>query len=293
MGLGAGKGINRSEQEGYYLMDSIHTFFKKHVSIAIVAVFIAELSLYELMWQLGTVLHFSFGTSNQSYFFAEILLKVLPALLIAFCIGTLDSLKDPFKNLGKSLLSGAWILIISVLGSIVFLIDEFDKGKMLKEPSRIVYFILFLLMVGLSEELLMRGTITRLLADKFSKEGKGKVITVLIGGLLFGLYHFSNYFYSRDLEATLLQMLATTMMGMLLCAIYVKWGNLLGVILLHAALDFMTMSRYGLIAGMSIADDRTSGGRGDLKQTLISNSTFVIAAIVVMMHGKKKRQVCK
>ncbi len=268
-------------------MDSVHAFFKKHVFIAIFIVLVAELALYEGLWYLGYALHFSFGKSNQAYFVTELILKALPALLISFFIGTLDSLKNPLKNLGNSLLSGALILIISVMMSIVFCVLEIEDGNKIKEPTQIIFFILFVLMVGLSEELLMRGTVTRLLAEKYGKEGMGKVISVLIGALVFGVSHFPNILGTHDIHATLLQVLATTMAGMLICAIYVKWGNLPGVIILHSVFDFAAMSRYGLIAGRYISDKNSRGG-GDLKQTLINNSIFVFAAIIVMVHGKKK-----
>ena len=47
-----------------------------------------------------------------------------------------------------------------------------------------------------------------------------------------------------------------------------------------------TLSKYGLIAGKSIAD-RVSSTGGNLRQTIVSNSVFVIAAIIVMIHKKK------
>ena len=115
------------------------------------------------------------------------------------------------------------------------------------------------------------------------------VLSVLIGACTFGLYHLWNLRWTHDLKATLLQVLGTAMIGMLLCAIYVKWGNLLAVILLHAVLDFMALSEYGLFAGKSI-EDRVSGGGAGLQQTIISHSVFVIAAIVVMVHKKKEKQ---
>ena len=111
-------------------------------------------------------------------------------------------------------------------------------------------------------------------------------LTVLLGAVLFGLYHIPNYQSTHDLEATLLQVISTTMHGMLFCAIYVKWGNLLGVIILHAAIDFSTMLESRLITGKSIAD-RTTVAKGNLKQILLSNSIFVIVAIIVMIHKKK------
>lgn len=271
-------------------MKTLHTFFKKHTFIAILTVFIAEFLIYEGLYRIGAALHFSFDKPNKAYFITETILKVLPAFLIAFCIGTLDSLKNPFKDLGRSLLSGAWILFIAILISVVSFLESVENGNNITSPSEVIFYILFVLMVGLSEELLMRGTITRLLAEKFGNEGKGMVISVLIGAVCFGLYHFSNYLGNHDLEMTLQQMIATTLGGMLLCAIYVKWENLLGVIILHATFDFATLFQYGLIEGKSIADRRVRGS-GDLKQLLISNSTFVIAAIIVMLHRKKKKDM--
>ena len=271
-------------------MNSMRDFFKKHIVIAILTVFIAGFLINEGLYQMGEALHFSLGTSNKAFFITEIIRKVIPALLIAFCIGTLDSLKYPLKDFGKSLLSGAWILFLAVLGSVVNCVEAMDDGSKITSPSEIVFYILFMLMIGLAEELLMRGTITRLLAEKFGKEGKGMVISVMIGAVCFGLYHLSNYLGTYDLKATLHQVLATTLSGMLLCAIYVKWGNLLAVIILHAAFDFAALFEYGMIAGKSIAD-RHSRGAGDFKQILISNSTFIIAAVIVMVHKKKKKNI--
>lgn len=260
-------------------------YFRKHPVVAILYVSFMDLVLFELLYYLWHVLGYS-ETTNEYFFIREIIIKVLPVFFIAFFVGTLDSLKSPFNNLGKSLLSGIVILTIAILGSIAMVKVSTQAGAKLKAPSEIVFYVLFLLMLGLSEELLMRGTITRILAEKFGKEGKGMWLTVLIGAVFFGLYHLPNYQSSHDLEATLLQVIGTAMTGMLLCAIYVKWGNLLGVIILHSTIDFMTMSESGLIEGKSISD-RINDGNGNLKQVLISHSIFVIAALVVMIHKKK------
>ena len=151
-------------------------------------VFIAEFLIYEGLYRIGAALHFSFDKSNKAYFITETILKVLPAFLIAFCIGTLDSLKNPFKDLGRSLLSGAWILFIAILISVVSFLKSVENGNNITSPSEVIFYILFVLMVGLSEELLMRGTITRILAEKFGNEGKGMVISVLIAAVIVMLH---------------------------------------------------------------------------------------------------------
>ncbi len=262
-------------------------FFKKHTTVAILTAIAMDLFFYWITHKIISMLPFPYGTSNAAYFAREVFCKVLPSFIIAFCIGTIDSLKEPFKNLGNSLLSGALILLLAIFGTIVMASEVIKEYGGLKSADQIIFFILFVLMVGLSEELLMRGTITRLIAEKFGTEGKGMVISVALGAVVFGLYHLPNYFWNKNLEATLLQVLGTTMFGLLMCAIYVKWGNLLGMIILHAVFDFMSMSQYGLIAGRSIAD-KASGSTAGLEQTLISNSVFVIAAIIVMIHKKAR-----
>ncbi len=284
---GMNKSITKNNKKGKISSFSMREFFRKHIILAIIAAVAAEYFLNELIGTIIELCFGEFGTSNAAYFVRKIILKVIPSFIIAFCLGTLDSFKNPVKYLGKSLLSGLVILFISVFGSVILTIDSITKGAELKAPGEILFFAAFVLMVGLSEELLMRGTITGLLTEKFGKEGKGMVLSVVTGACIFGLYHLWNLRWTHDLKATLLQVLGTAMIGMLLCAVYVKWGNLLGVIILHAALDFMTLSEYGLFAGKSIAD-RSGEGGGELSQTIISNSIFVIAAIIVMLHKKKE-----
>ena len=97
-------------------------------------------------------------------------------------------MKNPFKDLGRSLLSGAWILFIAILISVVSFLESVENGNNITSPSEVIFYILFVLMVGLSEELLMRGTITRILAEKFGNEGKGMVISVLIAAIIVMLH---------------------------------------------------------------------------------------------------------
>ncbi len=265
----------------------MHDFLKKHTLIAVLASYAAYLVFGSLVGLLLKAFNITFPDSNAGYFVREIVVKVIPSVLMALLIGTLDSFKNPFKNLGRSLLSGGWIIFLGIMGTWLILSEAVKEGNTLKGVGDVIFYVLFLMMVGLSEELLMRGTITRFLGDRFGREGKGMWITVLLGAVIFGAYHFANYFSGQPLRATLLQVLGTTMLGMLLCAVYVKWGNLLGVIILHATLDFMAISENALIEGVSISSAH-SGDGGDIKNVLLSNGTFVIAAIIVMLHRKKK-----
>ena len=261
-------------------------FFKNHTVLAIIVAFVLALVINGAIWQIIKIFRLSFGASNVAFFVREIITKVLPSFFIAFIIGTTDSLKKPFRNLGNSLLSGAIILAISIMGTVVTIVDTINGFARFKSVTEIFFYICFVLMIGLSEELFMRGTVTQLIMDRLGIEGKRAVLSVVLGALFFGIYHFQNYFANGNIKATLIQVLANTMFGLLMCAIYVKWQNLLGMIILHAALDFMALSKYGLIAGKSIADTASSTG-GNLRQTIVSNSVFVIAAIIVMINKKK------
>jgi membrane protease YdiL (CAAX protease family) len=274
----------------------MRNFFEKHVILAGVTATLASLVLnYGIRF--GTeLLGISFGTTNAGFFVREFVIKVLPALAIAFAFGTIRVLQHPLRGFGKSLLSGAWILIVATLVTCVFLSGALGQGQNLKGAPEIIFYVLFLLMVGLSEELLLRGTVLRLFLDHYGEKGKGMVLSVTLSAALFGLCHFSNVFSGQGLYNTVLQMIGAFMMGLLFGAVYAKRGNLYGVMVLHAIIDFMTLCENGLLAGNSLADANASSEPGSLFWTLVSNGTFAIAAIVIMLHKKKdkseKKEIC-
>ena len=274
----------------------MRNFFEKHVILAGVTATLASLVLnYGVRF--GTeLLGISFGTTNAGFFVREFVLKVLPALAIAFAFGTIRVLQHPLRGFGKSLLSGAWILIVATLGTYAFLSEVFEQGQRLKGVPEIIFYVLFLMMVGLSEELLLRGTVLRLFLDHYGEKGKGMAFSVILSAALFGLCHFSNVFSGQGLYNTALQMIGTFMMGLLFGAVYAKRGNLYGVMVLHAIIDFMTLCENGLLVGSSLADAHASSEPGSLFWTLVSNGTFAIAAIVIMLHKKKdkseKKEIC-
>ena len=94
-----------------------------------------DLVLFELLYYLWHVLGYS-ETTNEYFFIREIIIKVLPVFFIAFCVGTLDSLKSPFNNLGKSLLSGIVILTIAILGSIAMVKVSTQAGAKQKHHQK-------------------------------------------------------------------------------------------------------------------------------------------------------------
>jgi len=262
--------------------------FEKHVFLRVfAAIAMALILLYFVKFLVVGLGHVRFE-SNLGYFIREVLQKVLPTILTAGVFGTLYVLKNFKEGLGKSFLSGGWIVFLSLFGSFFVLSTNFENGARLKSIPELIFYVLFLLMVGLSEELLFRGTVEQILLSRFGDKGRGMVLSVVISALLFGLYHLPNYFSGQGFRSTLMQMVGTAMMGMLFGAIYAKRKNLYGVAILHAMIDFFTLGDIGLFQGASMASVHTTANQSTWFWTLVSNGTFVIVAIIVMLPKKKK-----
>ena len=224
----------------------------------------------------------SYGVSNLGYMIREIVHKGIPYTILAIVFGTIGTLKHPMKGFIGSLLSGAWILIVAALGVCVTANTQFQAGGHLKGIPEIICYALLMLMVGYSEELLMRGTVTKLLIDRYGTKGKGMWISILGGSVIFGLWHVGNILYGQSVDATLQQVVATIMLGFILNAVYVKRGNLYGVMLLHAVLDFGVDCQFGIFEGMSISNMYAMETKTSFRQVIISQGTYVIAGLVIL-----------
>ena len=224
----------------------------------------------------------SYGVSNLGYMIREIVHKGIPYTILAIVFGTIGTLKHPMKGFFGSLLSGAWILIVATLGVCVTANTQFQAGCHLKGIPEIICYALLMLMVGYSEELLMRGTVTKLLINRYGTKGKGMWISILGGSVIFGLWHVGNILYGQSVDATLQQVVATIMFGFILNAVYVKRGNLYGVMLLHAVLDFGVDCQFGIFEGMSISNMYSMETKTSFRQVIISQGTYVIAGLVIL-----------
>ena len=92
--------------------------------------------------------------------------------------------------------------------------------------------VLLALAPGLFEEVIFRG----ITIAKLREAGKGPWYTLLGSAAVFALVHLTNA-AGMDVPSLLVQVLYSFVVGLLLGAIYLRSGDILTVILAHAAID--------------------------------------------------------
>lgn len=222
------------------------------------------------------------GHTNCDYLFSELIVLAVALILISLT-GQMHTLRWSGKGFAKSLVSGLIFFALAVLGCIVFVDEGIAQGVAYKPLPEIIAFVAFVLTVGLAEEFLCRGIIADSILERYGTSKSGVIVSVVLSACLFGMSHIVNVFYGQSLEETIIQMIATSMMGTLLSAIYIKHKSVYGVAFLHALLNFMAMFMEGFWAGNTLQYvQQEINFWASLKQSLISQSVFIFAAIVVL-----------
>ncbi len=136
----------------------------------------------------------------------------------------------------------------------------------------VVVALLATFLVGLSEELLIRGYFVDVLAES----GLGLVWVGVVSSLVFGLLHGANILNGQDVPTTAQQVVASAIMGLGLFAALVLTGSLWLPIALHFLFDF------SLIVGGSVKKD---GGaqRKDEVALVLAMYVLSLASVVALV----------
>ena len=205
-------------------------------------------------------------------------------LLITLLLGMQFIFRPSHKPLREHILPCLAILVVytfALLESVILCMDQ-----PLQPPIKILWYVLCMLAVGITEELVFRGLITRMLFAKYSRSSVGVWISVLLSSLLFGLMHLSNAAGGViDLGSILVQVVGAAALGICLSAIYLRTGSLWTVALLHGYMDFCGLISSGVFAADSMGD-LLSGYSGD---TLIAGVVYALLGIFLLRPSKMKR----
>lgn len=227
-----------------------------------------------------------FNLSDRSTNFGYLILEcivLIAAILMLYITGQTHTLKPSFKSFWTSIWSGMVFIVLAVVGCIVFIDEGTNIGAVYKSPFEIIAFIVFVIVVGLAEELVYRGIIADSISERFGNSKTGIILSVLLSGCIFGAMHILNVFYGQSLEESIIQMIATAMLGILLSAIYIRHKNIYGVAFLHATLNFMTMFMEGFWDGNTLQYQYQDVNFWEsLKQSMTSQSIYIIVAIWVL-----------
>lgn len=125
-------------------------------------------------------------------------------------------------------------LALPALGVVAWnVIYHLMSGCGFVSPSLLPNAVLCALAPGIFEEVIFRG----ILIDRLQKSGEGPWYVLIASALLFGVIHLTNAL-GMDLPSLLVQALYSTVVGLLLGAIYLRSNDIATVILAHTAMDF-------------------------------------------------------
>lgn len=249
------------------------------VSIVLVAVFLgASLlgSLPLLLWE---------GAFDQGEYLPQLLVELFclaVLVLLTLLLGLGRTFHRGGLSFGQTLLPMLPILLLyaySATGQWILTC----MGSSPLPGLRVLWFVLCMLAVGLTEELLFRGLITRMIFEKYGKNTVGVWLTVLVSSLLFGAVHLVNAVGgAAELSGVLVQVVGAAALGMCISAIYLRTGSLWAVALLHGTMDLLALMPSG-IYGVTTMTDMVGGYSWE---SLVAYLVYVALALFLLRPSK-------
>ena len=164
---------------------------------------------------------------------------ICTALLVAFAALTGRLL--PAFSIDR--VDAPWLWAIPVV-FVLMIAVQFSRARWsLFDRRAIVFMILATAVVGLSEELLVRGVFVDLLLES----GYDLRWIAVISSVVFGLLHGLNIFNGQSAKTTIVQVVLTSLIGLGLFAALVVSGTLWLPILIHFLMDFAVIARGGTV----------------------------------------------
>lgn len=148
---------------------------------------------------------------------------------------------------------------------------------------QIISFILAVIFIGAAEEITMRGVVFNLVYNKYGKDRAGVWLSVIISGILFGLFHLPNA-GGIAFSGVLIQFVLTMGMGMTFSAIYLRTKNIWLVIFIHAFNDFLALIYSGIFDVTTIEDTIGSYNSSQVIYVI----PYLIVTFVLLRNSKLK-----
>ena len=250
--------------------------------IAIVFIAYASLFLYQLTGGL-------FLRDIRNEFLQEMLAQLYFAFLVLLAVLVLRKM-DLFRFSLNDLKEGwtsAGLLVFMIY--FIFRLASKTIGTLTVSRTDFLYFMIHMLLIGFSEEVVFRGLIQTAFHRFFKEETRTQVfLAILCSGIAFGLTHLVN---SRNPEADFFdvfyQVIATIFMGFYLGAIYFRTGrNIWYMILLHALYDAAGFILSGRLTGSSTYSILAATGDGGIAGVLLWVVIYAAATLIVLRPKK-------
>lgn len=230
------------------------------------------------------VLQSSFSIQLVSMLITDVFL-----LVILWGMGFGNVLRQKSRGLLYSVGTGGYMIFVGTVALVsnlaMYILTEDNEFRRLVPAWDIFIFILTMLGIGFTEELVFRGIVTNILKEKFSiKSDKGIYLVIVIQGVLFGACHITNALSGVGLESAFVQAVMASFLGMILGAIYLRTNSLWFVMLLHAWNDFGGLAATGFFGVSTIADNISSY----TWRNLAGLPVYLIVLLVLLRVSKRE-----
>ena len=141
-----------------------------------------------------------------------------------------ESFFKSFKYILPELLLSGFFILISII-SLLTTNGPFDIYAVFN-------LILYCIFIGIVEEFLCRGWLLNEFLERYSKNRKEIILSIIFSSVIFGVVHFINIGETQGVVETLVQVMNATAGGMFLALVYYKTKNIWVVVASHAIWDF-------------------------------------------------------
>lgn len=161
-------------------------------------------------------------------------------------------------------------------------------AKQIQTPW-IAFFIMWITQVttGFWEEAVSRGVVMSGMLMKWKDTVRGRILSVVISGVLFGSLHILNVIFGNNIIDCLWNGLSTFCWGMFIAAIYMLSENLLLVMGIHAVWDIIIRIPGYFISEYNESVMLTGIYAG---QDIIELGIMPIVAILICIFGYKEKK---
>lgn len=256
------------------------------ISFILVAAFLLIMNLGGML--AAGVPAFQSGYTMQCI--AEIIAAVY-TLAMLFLFGYGRTLRERGEGFVKGFYVGGFMTGYCLFAATAMLYVQCMSEQSQVQPiGMILIYVLTMFLVGLNEEVIVRGVVLNLLLDRFSDTKKGVLGAVLISSLIFGCAHIPNVLAGVPLSSALIQSLQATLLGVLFAAIYLRSGNLWICIIAHAGTDFA-----GLLASGVFGNGEMTDMIGNLSwiNLVVTVPLFLVPCVVLLRKNKLEEIVRK
>lgn len=143
-----------------------------------------------------------------------------------------------FNGLDPFSMASLWLLLVPTLMISQIALSEIEIFRQAETPMLLLFGISTTL-IGVLEELILRGIILPLLLKNYANRSYSFIKAIILSSLLFGVIHFINLFREPDnFLGILSQVIFAVGIGFYMAALLFRTQNILAPIFIHFLINF-------------------------------------------------------